>query len=183
MKHLRKHARQALIDSIQRIIVPRLLALGFSRMEIESQTIPMWDFHRSRSDGGFDLLGITLDKRGQPAFLCTINTIDAEGITQPWGEWVGAANATASTPLRRVMLLKRREGLIGYLLPKWFGHCEFGFEASDEQQRNIATAEAVCAEYLACLPQAASWWKTGALGPNLVVGELQVVPRNASAFH
>ena len=134
----------------------------------------MWDLHRPRSDGGYDAISIIFDKKRRPLFYAVINVIAVDGVRQPWGEFVEAKDASAATPLTRVMLLKQRHGVVAMILPRWFGHDWFGFRPVENAAANQSAAVRTCEEFASGLDQAERWWVNRELGPNLVPADVGI---------
>ena len=161
-------ARSQLVDAVDNQVIPLLVARGFIQLEKAREPIPMRHLHRSRSDGGYDAISVLFDKKRRPLFYGIINVIEADGVRQPWGEFVEAKDASAVTSLNRVLIQKRTQGVLPMLLPRWFSHSWFGFSASDSGEVNRAEATRACREFAGCFDQAEQWWTGRELGPNLV---------------
>ncbi len=173
-------ARSVLVDAVEKEVIPLLTARGFRKIERPKEPIPMWDLHRPRKSGGYDVVSVIFDKKRRPLFYAIINVIEAQGVTQPWGEFVEAQHATAATPLKRVLLRQRKRGVMAKLLPGWFGYGWFGFQPGENNEANRAAASRACREFAACLEQADQWWVGGELGPNLVPQNIVVKPSDKS---
>jgi len=172
MKSEKTKARDVLVDAVIKHVLPQFRTHGFLELPRPKEPIPMWDFHRARADFGYDVISIIFDNKRRPRFDGAINTIGAEGIRQPWGEFIEASQATAFHPLTRVMILKRRHGVIATILPFWFSHDWFGFRPDENAEANQSAAMRTCEEFVACLKQTERWWTSRELGPNLVPAEV-----------
>lgn len=167
-------ARRILVDVVKAELHPLLAARGFSPQETPPEPIPMMHLHRPRGDGGYDLISIVFDEKRRPLFYGVINVVGVTGVRQPWGESVEAKEAVAFTPLTRVLLQKRRTGVISMVLPRWFSRGWFGFSATESAEKNRVEAERACREFASCLEQAERWWTTKQLGPNLMCEHIEV---------
>jgi hypothetical protein len=165
-------ARRMLVKAVQETIIPVIKSHGFLDIKSTESSPPNWSFHRKRSNGDFDLLDIWFDEGFKPSFMCYINTIPKQGITQPWGEYVAANQAIAITPLKRVMVMHRNKGLIAWLLARWFSHGPFSFKPNKDKSINIERSKSTCIEFLKCLGQAEDWWKCQMTGPNIIKADL-----------
>lgn len=165
-------ARHVLVSAVREHVLPQLVTRGFQELPKPKEPIPMWHLHRHRGDGGFDVISIIFDKNRRPEFYAAINTISADGLRQPWGEFVEANQATAFAPLKRVLLLKKRSGVLAVVLSRWFSHGWFAYRPNDNKEANQAAALHVCEQFVGCLDQAERWWNSRELGPNLVSTDL-----------
>jgi hypothetical protein len=140
----------------------------------------MWDLNRAHADGGYDVISVVFDERKRPQFYAIINLVPREGM-RIGGSVSPAEKVTAATLLERVYVQKRSQGVLALLLPKWFSHTWFGFDATADEAANAEAAQTACAEFIACLDQAERWWKTRELGPNLVKANVGAVLRDPNA--
>lgn len=171
-------ARSLLVDAVDNQVIPLLVARGFRELKTARESIPMRHLQRSRRDGGYDAISIIFDKKRRPLFRGFINMIGADGVRQPWGEFIEAKDASAIVPLTRIMIQKRQRGL-AMLLPRWFSRNWFGFRANDSAEANHAEATRACREFAECLEQAERWWTSREMGPNLVPQNLAMPAERA----
>jgi hypothetical protein len=174
MTSVKAKARKLLEDTVVKQVLPRLRTAGFVELPQPKEAIPMWNLHRRRGDGGYDVISVIFDKKRRPYFYGIINVVDTEGIRQPWGEFIEASRATAITPLKRILIQKKRKDILAVVLGKWFSHGWFGFCPGDSAAANQAVALEACNEFVDCLGQAEQWWANRELGPNLVRGEVDI---------
>ena len=167
-------SRSVLVDAVDEQVIPLLTTRGFRDLEIAKESIPMRHLHRPRSDGGYDAISVIFDKKRRPLFYGVINVIGADGVRQPWGEFIAASDAPAFSPLTRVLIQKRRQGVLPTLLPRWFCYGWFGFRAQESAEINRTEALRACREFAECLEQAERWWATKQLGPNLVSQNIEM---------
>jgi len=170
-------ARRTLVKTVQEIIIPAIKLRGFLESNNSRESCPNWTLHRKKHNGGFDLIDIWFDEGFRPSFMCYINTIDKQGVNQPWGEYVAADQATALDPLKRVMVMRKNRGVIRWLLGNifrlnWFSHTSFSFKPDKNKSINIEKAKALCVEFLKCLEQAESWWKHQVIGANIIQSDI-----------
>lgn len=166
-------ARRLLVDVVNATVIPLIEARGFSELESLKEPVPMWHLHRARSDGGYDVISVIFDKGRRPLFDAVINVIGAEGVRQPWGEFVEASRASAVAPLSRIKIQKEKCG-IAAILPRWLVRGWFGFSATESAEKNRVEAERACREFASCLEQAERWWTTKQLGPNLMCERIEM---------
>lgn len=94
--HLDPHVpRRLLVELVSRRMVPRLEKAGFQKMPPDPDRVSKADvdLHRSRADGGQDLVGIHFAKHGRAAFSCMIARVPPAGSTN-WQRLAVAAEET-----------------------------------------------------------------------------------------
>ncbi len=159
-------ARRILVDAIKRDIFPEILRRGFVQLVRPNEPDRVWHFHRATGGGGYDVITVALAGSRLPEVDIAINYIEPCGVEQPWAVRVSAASATAFTPLSRILIRRKARGFLALLLPRWFAYDCFGFKLGDGDFP--AAAKRTCADIVACLGQADSWWAKRLIGENLV---------------
>ena len=173
-------ARRLLVAAVKGYVLPDLEARGFVGMPKHKEPVPMWDLHRARTEGGYEVISVIFDERKRPQFYAIINLVPRDGM-RIGGDALPSERVTAATLFERVYVQKRSQGVLALLLPKWFSHTWFGFDAKDSETANTEAAKTTCMEFITCLDQAERWWKTRELGPNLVKANVGAVLRDPNA--
>jgi hypothetical protein len=134
--------REAMDAALKKMVVPVLRKKGFRG------SLPHF---RRASSGGIDLLTFQFDKWGG-GFVVEISKCPLDGFTMRWGERIPPNKVTAHHlhPDQR----KRIQPRDGSGTDSWFRFDGWLPSATIRASR-------AAQEFLACLPQAETWWQHG----------------------
>ncbi len=160
--------RKNLVNQLESKLVSRLRALGFQSVGLnqselsdrEFVTAHPLGFHRRPSDGGYDLIDIQFDPRGDARFAINAAHVGPDGIRLPWGKIVDMEDAHATDSVSYVRLID------GPVWKRWFGARLFS-------KRSLSQAEEIVDRALEKFAEIEVWFQTGECGRHLEVEEVK----------